>query len=432
MNGLAFNYTPLKEILRDKGYIRGPFGSALRRGEMKNNGIPVYEQQHAIYNIREFRYFIDNEKYNELKRFKVEENDLIISCSGTVGKISIISKEDPKGIISQALLLLRTNNDVILTKFLFYFLTSYVGYNQLINASHGSVQLNIAPREVVEQIEIPTPVISIQKKIVHILSNLDFKIDLLRRQNRTFENIAQTLFRRWFVDFEFPDKNGIPYKSSGGKMVKSELGKIPEGWRVGKLGEFVGIKHGFAFKGKSITTEETEQILLTPGNFKIGGGFNDSKFKYYCDTDYPTEYILDAKDLIITMTDLSKEGDTLGYPAFLPEIKDKRLLHNQRLGKIENNLLDKTFLYYLMSRREYRAHVLGGASGTTVRHTSPSRICNYEFVIPRDQLTDIFARIANRMIDKILLNSNQISTLTKTRDILLPKLMSGQIRVKDL
>ena len=102
----------LKEVLKEKGYIRGPFGSALKRSEMKEEGIPVYEQQNAINNHRKFRYYIDEEKFNTLKRFTVEANDLIISCSGTVGKVSIINENDPIGIISQALLILRPNTDI--------------------------------------------------------------------------------------------------------------------------------------------------------------------------------------------------------------------------------------------------------------------------------------------------------------------------------
>jgi type I restriction enzyme S subunit len=110
---MSFEPIPLKELLGGKGYIRGPFGSALKRPELKSSGVPVYEQQHAIKGTRNFRYFIDEKKYNELSRFTVEESDLIISCSGTVGKISIINPQDPKGIISQALLILRPNTDKV-------------------------------------------------------------------------------------------------------------------------------------------------------------------------------------------------------------------------------------------------------------------------------------------------------------------------------
>lgn len=116
-----WNETILSEVLVDKGYIRGPFGSALKRGDMKEDGIPVYEQQHAIYNSREFRYYIDEQKFNEMKRFQVRKDDLIISCSGTVGKVSIIKDDDPNGIISQALLLLRVDTDKVLPLYLKYF-----------------------------------------------------------------------------------------------------------------------------------------------------------------------------------------------------------------------------------------------------------------------------------------------------------------------
>ena len=122
---LEWRDVELKDVLSEKGYIRGPFGAALKRNEMKSEGIPVYEQQNAIYDNREFRYFIDEEKYKTLERFTTKTDDLIISCSGTVGKVSIIKEEDPKGIISQALLTLRVNKELILPDFLKYFFSSY-------------------------------------------------------------------------------------------------------------------------------------------------------------------------------------------------------------------------------------------------------------------------------------------------------------------
>jgi len=129
----------------------------------------------------------------------------------------------------------------------------------------------------------------------------------------TLEHLAQTLFTRWFVELEFPNEAGQPYISSGGAMVASELGEIPARWKVEKLGEHLDIKHGYAFSGEFITTEETANILLTPGNFRIGGGFNSSKFKCYNSDEFPEDYLLFRGDLLVTMTDLSKTGDTLGY-----------------------------------------------------------------------------------------------------------------------
>ena len=175
--------THLSDVLADKGYIRGPFGSALKRGEMKEDGIPVYEQQHAIYNTRKFRYYIDEKKLDEMKRFQVRKDDLIISCSGTVGKVSIIRDDDPKGIISQALLLLRVDTNKILPLYLKYFFSSRNGYNAIVSRSSGSVQVNIAKRNVIEHISFRLPQIGTQRKIVEILSSIDEKIEENERIN---------------------------------------------------------------------------------------------------------------------------------------------------------------------------------------------------------------------------------------------------------
>ena len=137
---------------------------------MLDTGIPVYEQQHAIYGSRQFRFHISENKYMEMKRFSIQPDDIIISCSGTVGRVSIITKDDPIGIISQALLLLRVNVDIIDPLFLCYFFRSYV------SRSSGSVQVNISKREVIEQIPLRLPDIQTQRRIVSILNSLDQKI----------------------------------------------------------------------------------------------------------------------------------------------------------------------------------------------------------------------------------------------------------------
>src|SRR5262249_18854131 len=150
---------------------------------------------------------------------------------------------------------------------------------------------------------------------------------------------------------------------------------IPEGWQEFKLGNLIDIKHGFAFKGEFFSDDPTGEILLTPGNFKIGGGFKDGKFKYY-QAEYPKEYVLKEGNVIITMTDLSKNGDTLGYPAKVPNAKGKRYLHNQRLGLVilKDKSIDLDFLYWLMRDAKYQKFIVNSASGSTVKHTSPNRI----------------------------------------------------------
>lgn len=154
-------------------------------------------------------------------------------------------------------------------------------------------------------------------------------------------------------------------------------------WPKHKLSEFINIKHGFAYKGEFFSDSETNDYLLTPGNFAIGGGFQANKFKCY-DGPTPDSYVLRGGELIVTMTDLSKQGDTLGYSALVPSIKGKRLLHNQRIGLVEflTEDIDKCFLYFLLRSREYRNLILSTATGSTVKHTSPTKICQFTFRKP--------------------------------------------------
>ena len=158
-------------------------------------------------------------------------------------------------------------------------------------------------------------------------------------------------------------------------------------WKEYRLGDFLKVKHGYAFKGENIVTEETPNILVTPGNFNIGGGFKSDKFKYYKGDEFPKEYILTRGDIVVTMTDLSKDSDTLGYSAKIPYSTNHNYLHNQRIGLVQfvNENVCKDFVYWLMRTREYQNYIVGSASGTSIMHTSPSRIEDYRCLIPSSQ-----------------------------------------------
>ena len=153
---------------------------------------------------------------------------------------------------------------------------------------------------------------------------------------------------------------GIPGWHKEYKNTK--LGAIPKDWKIIKLKDLCEISHGYAFKGSYMTDSETSYIVVTPTNFKIGGGFKSDVFRYYENekTDFiDKQYIFDGNDLIVTMTDLSKKSDTLGYPAFIPMSLNKIYLHNQRLGKVNkiSECIDKTFLYYLLCSDLYRKYL---------------------------------------------------------------------------
>lgn len=147
------------------------------------------------------------------------------------------------------------------------------------------------------------------------------------------------------------------------------------------LGKHISIKHGYAFDGEYFVEEDNGVVLLTPGNFAIGGGFQEGK-KYY-DGPYPDEYVLSPGDLVVTMTDLSKTIDTLGYAALIPD--DGRVyLHNQRIGLVEfkDDELDKVYLSYLLRTYHYQRTIAGSSTGSTVHHTSPAKIEAYPVELP--------------------------------------------------
>jgi type I restriction enzyme S subunit len=183
-------------------------------------------------------------------------------------------------------------------------------------------------------------------------------------------------------------------------------------WRDVALGDLFKVKHGFAFKGEFFTDQQQSEILVTPGNFAIGGGFQDEKRKYYRGP-VPTDYVLQPGQIVVTMTDLSKQSDTLGFAARIPN--DANVwLHNQRVGLLVFNPsaeADARFVEYLLRSHEYRAWVIGSATGTTVKHTSPSRIEAFRTLVPPPTEQRAIAHILGTLDDKIELNRRRNQTL---------------------
>lgn len=179
------------------------------------------------------------------------------------------------------------------------------------------------------------------------------------------------------------------------------------------LATYISVKHGLAFEGRYFCDEPTIHVLVTPGNFAIGGGFQEGKAKYYAGP-IPQDYILCGGDLVVTMTDLSKAGDTLGYPALIPITNGRVYLHNQRIGLVSilaPDKLDRGYLYYLLCSDAYRNHILATASGSTVRHTSPTRICDFLVELPPLKEQQATAETLRALDDKIEHNRRTATAL---------------------
>ena len=178
-----------------------------------------------------------------------------------------------------------------------------------------------------------------------------------------------------------------------------------------RLGDVISIKHGYAFSGDFIQEDDNGIVLVTPGNFRIGGGFQEEKCKFFSG-EIPEEYVLNAGDFIVTMTDLSKTIDTLGYSAYVPFSK-RVYLHNQRIGLVSliSDECDRDYLYWLMRSHYYQRSIANTSTGSTVHHTSPSKICEFSFFAPEKCVQSKIASILSAYYNLIENNQKQIKLL---------------------
>ena len=377
----------LKEILQDKGYIRGPFGSSLKRNELKSTGIPVYEQQHAIYATREFRYYIDEEKYSQMKRFTVKPKDLIISCSGTIGKVDLISEKDPIGIISQALLILRANTDIVLPEYLFYFFKSDYGYNSIISRSMGSVQVNIAKREVIENIKINIPSLKEQEKIVKILSNIDEKIKLNNQINDNLYKMMKIKFEDWITNLN--------------KYEVSSLSKI------------ANYTNGLAMQ--KFRPKDNEESLPVIKIKEMNDGITENTER--CSTNIKDEVIINNGDVLFAWS---------GTLCMSIWGKGKAGL-NQHIFKVTSDKYPKWFYYFWTLKHLNKFKMIAAGKATTMGHIKRGELDISEVLIPEDKELQEMHKIMQLLFNKYINNLIQNETLTQLRDTLLPKLMNGEI-----
>lgn len=409
--------TLLSDILVDKGYIRGPFGSALKRGDMKEDGIPVYEQQHAIYNSRDFRYYIDKQKFNEMKRYQVRKDDLIISCSGTVGKVSIIKDDDPKGIISQALLLLRADTNKILPLYLKYFFSSRDGYNAIVSRSSGSVQVNIAKRSVIEQIPLKLPQIKIQRKIVGVLSSIDEKIEENKRINNNLLEQIKTICTAWLSEYK-------PFD-----------GVMPSDWVETPLSDIAEFISGYSYKGTELT--DSTIAMATIKNFDRKGGFKLDGYKEII----PSSKLKESQhaelfDTLVAHTDLTQNAEVIGNaePVMSKSGYDD-IVFSMDLVKVlpKKDGVSKYLITAILQDKKFKAHCLGYVNGTTVLHLSKKALPEYKLFLPSDFSTlKPLDEVVTALYKQVSSNISENTYLEELRESLLPKLMSGELDVSDI
>jgi type I restriction enzyme, S subunit len=294
----------------------------------------------------------------------------------------------------------------------------------LLQSATGSTFPNVS-REQLNDLRIKAPDLPTQTAIAEILSSLDDKIELNNKINQELENLAQTLFTRWFVDFEFPNESGDPYKSSGGEMVESELGQIPKGWVVSTIDDITEL----VTKGTTPTTiggrfTETGINFIKVESLSEYGAFIKSKFGYI---DEQTNQLL--KRSII------KEGDvlftiagTIGRVA----VVSKDILPantNQAVAILRPCDIDSNFLRLLMKSSLIQNETQANIVQAVQANISLGVIKSTKFIRPSKDVLGLFNSSLKHCFNRIELISLESEELTNLRDTLLPKLISGELEV---
>ncbi|MGH9907551.1 MAG: restriction endonuclease subunit S [Pyrinomonadaceae bacterium] len=297
-----------------------------------------------------------------------------------------------------------------------YFLLQHIDLKRIL----GDVGVPGLSREMAykERVEFPTDRDE-QRKIAGVLGLVQWVIEQQERLLQLTTELKKTLLHQLFTQ----GLRGEPQK-------QTEIGPVPESWEGVSVGSLVDIAHGYAFASPHFTT--SGPIVLTPGNFKLDGGLYWGDRTKFTTEKYAEEYVLHPQDLVVVMTDLTPSAKLLGTPAFIPD--NKVILHNQRIGKIvlKSSKTMPEFLYWVFLTAPFKKHMAQTATGSTVRHTSPSRIKDYKFALPSIDEQEEMANSLNMVDRKLQLVEVKRSALMDLFRTLLHQLMTAQIRVHDL
>ena len=311
--------------------------------------------------------------------------------------------------------------------YLYYVLKSLNLNSKQIGSSQPLITQSML-KDMVVDIEID---IEKQKRIANSISIIDQKIQINNQINQELEAMAKTLYDYWFVQFDFPDQNGKPYKSSGGKMVyHPELKReIPEGWGVEKLKDKLSVSRGISYKTENIK-DNNGIPMINLASINISRNYKSSGLKFF-NGEYSKEKIVSGGDLLIACTDLTRNADIVGSPVIVP-FDEQKYLFSMDLAKIDSKVdyINKYYLYSTLRTEHYHNYIKKWASGTNVLHLNIDGMGWYSIVIPPMNLQEEYSKIILNFSKKTNKNIQQNQELTQLRDWLLPMLMNGQVKVE--
>lgn len=393
----------------------GPFGSQLHKENYVNKGTPIVTVEHLgnkWFTSQNLPMVSDEDKLR-LAKYCSQEGDVIFSRVGSVDRCSYVSKEYSGWLFSGRCLRVRPRSGIN-PEYLYYFLTNEGTKQYIRNIAVGATMPSINTK-LLNEVPITIPSLEDQRRIASILSSLDRKIELNNKINADLEEMAQAIFKNWFVDFE-------PFKD--GKFVDSELGMIPEGWKVGRADDFYQINIGKTpprKENKWFSTNPADKIWVSIANMGNSGIFiSDS-------SEYLTKEAVDRHNIIMVPrnTILLSFKLTVGRVA----IADKELTTNEAIARFI--LSDDKYMEYLyLYLKNFDYNSLGSTSSIATAVNSKT-IKGMQMLQPSDKIIDAFHIQVNPIFEKIRSLTKENSRLSLLRDTLLPRLMSGELEVPE-
>jgi type I restriction enzyme, S subunit len=376
--------------------------------------------------------FISEEANKALLRSQLQEEDILFTIAGTIGRTGIVKKKHLPANTNQAVAIIRPNRSLIEPRYLRYVLSNPAFTRTAQSKTVQSVQANFSLGEL-KKAKFQLPHMAMQREILSVLGTLDDRITLLRETNTTLEAIALALFKSWFVDFD-PVHAKMQGRAPEGmdeataalfpdSFEESELKAMPKGWRIGTLSDLASFQNGYAFKSKDWS--EAGHPVIKIGNVKPslisfdGCSFVDAESVVGLD-----RFKLKRGDLLVGMTGY------VGETGLVTEVSPAAYL-NQRVGRIATSagVKDLGFIFCLTRHEDFKAFAEGQSHGSAQANVSGSDLLKFKSVIPDNKVIRAFNDLIETFIESIMLNHEQAKLLGELRDTLLPRLIFGQLSV---
>jgi type I restriction enzyme S subunit len=305
----------------------------------------------------------------------------------------------------------------------------------------GTTQPNLNT-DIARRLLIPLPPQYEQQAIAYTLGAIDDKIALNRRMNTTLEEMCRRIFKSWFVDFD-PANTQVEGRQQDiadsstlalfpHTFEESPVGRIPKGWPLAALGDHVDTTRGLSYSGKGLADNGIP--LHNLNSVLEGGGYKYEGLKHYVG-EYEERHIVRPGEIIVTNTEQGFDFLLIGFPAIVPKCFGQFGIFSHHLYRVlpkSDSPIKRHFLYWLIMSKPLRSQIIGYTNRTTVNMLPQDGLERPRFVLPPRALIETFEQIAGPLSERIEHNYEESASLARTRDVLLPKLLSGEIRVKKL